>query len=84
MSIEANDLRSRLGVHDHRCILKRCGFKINGQRGADLSGILGPKELGEGETGNFSVNLEEGLVKDWGSGGYEGHVWTSPRPWSGS
>jgi len=30
--------------------------------------------LGEGETGNFSVNLEEGLVKDWGSGGYEGHV----------
>jgi len=74
MSYEADDVRAHLDDHDHRRILKRCGFEINGQSGPELSGVLGPKELGEGDTGNFSVDLEEGLVKDWGSSGYEGDV----------
>jgi DNA primase len=74
MSYEADDVRARLDAHDHRRILKRCGFEINGQSGPELSGILGPKSLGEGESGNFSVDLRDGLVKDFGSSGYEGDV----------
>jgi hypothetical protein len=72
--IDANALRSRLDAHDHRRILKRCGFELNGQSGPKLSGVLGPNALGEGESGNFSVDLERGFVKDWGSSGYEGDV----------
>jgi len=72
--IDADALRDRLDARDHGRILRRCGFQINGQRGPELSGVLGPKELGEGDTGNFSVNLQDGLVKDWGSSGYQGDV----------
>lgn len=74
MSIDADTLKRRLDAHDHRRILKRCGFEINGQSGPKLSGVLGPKALGEGESGNFSVNLRDGFVKDWGSSGYKGDV----------
>jgi len=74
MSYEADDLKARLDAHDHRRILKRCGFDINGQSGPKLSGVLGPKALGEGESGNFSVDLQDGFVKDWGSSGYKGDV----------
>lgn len=72
--LETDDVRARLDAHDHRRILQKCGFEINGQSGPELSGVLGPKALGEGESGNFSVDLWKGLVKDWGSSGYEGHV----------
>ncbi|WP_263835312.1 DUF3987 domain-containing protein [Salinibacter sp.] len=74
MSYEADDVRAHLDAHDHRRILKRCGFEINGQSGPELSGVLGPKALGEGESGNFSVDLKRGFVKDWGSSGFEGDV----------
>jgi KaiC/GvpD/RAD55 family RecA-like ATPase len=74
MSIDADELRSRLDAHDYRRILRACGFDLNGHGGNELSGVLGPKELGEGSAGNFSVNLEKGLVKDFGSSGYEGDV----------
>jgi len=74
MSIDSDALRSRLDANDHERILRACGFDLNGHEGNELSGVLGPKELGEGETGNFSVDLEEGLVKDWGSSGYRGDV----------
>jgi DNA primase len=74
MSIDADTLKRRLDAHDHRRILKRCGFEINGQSGPKLSGVLGPKALGEGESGNFSVNLRDGFVRDWGSSGYKGDV----------
>ena len=74
MTIDADALRARLDAHDHKRILRACGFDLNGHGGNDLSGVLGPKELGEGKKGNFSVNLEEGLVKDWGSSGYRGDV----------
>ena len=74
MSIDADALRSRLGARDHERILRACGFDLNGHGGNELSGVLGPKELGEGSAGNFSVDLEEGLVKDWGSSGYRGDV----------
>ena len=59
-------LNGRTG--DYRAIFQRCGFHINGERGPQLSGVLGPKELGEGENGNFSVNLETGLYHDHGDG----------------
>ncbi len=74
MNIDADALRSRLGAHEHERILRACGFNLNGRGGTELSGVLGPKELGEGSAGNFSVDLEEGLVKDWGSSGYRGDV----------
>jgi DNA primase len=74
MSYEADDIRARLDARDHRRIFQKCGFEINGQSGPELSGILGPKELGEGESGNFSIDLRDGLVKDWGSSGYKGDV----------
>ena len=70
--VDSNSLKSCLTASDYRKIFQRCGFDINGERGTELSGILGPQELGEGETGNFSVDLEKGLVKDWGSSGYRG------------
>ena len=72
--IDADALRSRLDANDHERILRACGFDLNGHGGNERSGVLGPKELGEGDTGNFSVDLEEGLVKDWGSSGYRGDV----------
>ncbi len=72
--IDADKLKERLGASEHRRILGRCGFDISGERGTDLEGILGPSALGEGDSGNFAVNLEEGLVKDWGSTGYQGDV----------
>lgn len=74
MSIDADALRSRLGARDHERILRACGFDLNGHGGNELSGVLGPKELGEGSAGNFSVDLEKGLVKDWGSSEYRGDV----------
>jgi DNA primase len=73
-SPDADDVRDRLNVRDYRRIFQKCGFEINGQSGPELSGMLGPKALGEGESGNFSIDLRDGLVKDWGSSGYEGHV----------
>jgi len=72
--IDADKLQERLGASEYRRILGRCGFDISGESGTDLEGILGPSALGEGDSGNFAVNLEEGLVKDWGSTGYQGDV----------
>lgn len=72
--LDSTSLKSRLGPSDNRKLFQRCGFDINGERGTELSGILGPRELGEGETGNFSVDLDKGLVKDWGSSEYRGDV----------
>ena len=60
--IDRDDLRSPLDAHDHRRILQSCGFEINGKRGPKLSEVLGPQELGEGETGNFSVDLPSSRV----------------------
>jgi DNA primase len=72
--IDSDELKRRLGSSEHRRILSRCGFDLSGERGDDLDGILGPKALGEGDTGNFSVDLQKGRVKDWGSTGYKGDV----------
>lgn len=74
MNIDAEKLRAQLQARDYRHIFQQCGFDINGERGPELKGVLGPKQLGEGETGNFSLDLEEGLAKDWGSSGYQGDV----------
>lgn len=76
MNLDAERLRNRLSHSEYRRILDRCGFDLDGKQGSDLSGILGPKELGEGDEGNFSVDLEEGLVKDWGSSRYKGDVFS--------
>lgn len=76
MSLDADRLRARPSSSDHRCILDRCGFELDGKQGSDLSGVLGPKELGEGDESTFSVDLEEGLVKDWGSSRYKGDVFS--------
>ena len=72
--IDADKLKDRLSSSEHRRILERCGFDLQGERGDELGGILGPKALGEGEKGNFSVDLQDGRVKDWGSSGYTGDV----------
>jgi DNA primase len=72
--VDKNRLKRHLSSDDHRRILDACGFDLQGERGTDLDEILGPKELGEGETGNFSVDLDDGLVYDHGSTGYEGNV----------
>jgi hypothetical protein len=72
--IDADLLRSVLDAQDHRQLLSKCGFSLDGHRGTELQGVHGPKALGEGENGNFSVDLDKGVVKDWGSTGYEGHV----------
>ncbi|WP_251930809.1 DUF3987 domain-containing protein [Salinibacter ruber] len=72
--VDKKRLKRHLNSDDHRRILDACGFDLQGERGTDLDKILGPTELGEGETGNFSVNLDDGLVNDWGSGDYGGHV----------
>ena len=74
--IDAQALKSRLGPDDYRKLFRRCGFDINGERGTELSGVLGPAELGEGSEGNFSLDLEKGLVKDWGSTGYKGDLYS--------
>jgi hypothetical protein len=71
--VDSDRLERHLDSDDHRDILDACGFDLP-PTGTDLDEILGPKELGEGDTGNFSVNLDDGLVKDWGSSGYEGNV----------
>jgi hypothetical protein len=63
-----------LSAFEHRPVLKWHRFDLNGERGDELAGILGPNALGEGENGNFEVNLQDGLVRDWGSTGYEGDV----------
>ncbi|MCS4155055.1 hypothetical protein GGQ03_002349 [Salinibacter ruber] len=79
MSYDADDVRARLDAHDHKRILQRCGFGINGQSGPELSGILGPKALGEGDDGDFFVNLETGYVYDHGPTDYEGDVFDVVR-----
>ncbi len=76
MSLSAERIRSHLNAHDCRRILKRCGFQLNGDHGTKLSGVLGPTELGEGDAGNFSIDLEKGLVKDWGSSHYKGDIFS--------
>jgi len=73
-TVDSDRLERHLNSDDHRRILDSCGFDLQGERGTELEGILGPTELGEGDTGNFSVDLEDGLVKDWGSSGYKGNV----------
>ncbi|WP_263841509.1 DUF3987 domain-containing protein [Salinibacter sp.] len=65
-----------MSPQDYRKLFRRCGFDIHGQQGIEISGVLGPKELGEGSHGNFYVNLDEGWVKDWGSSGYKGDVFS--------
>ncbi len=74
--IDSAKLKSQLSPSDYRRLFRRCGFDINGEDGPELSGILGPKELGEGRQGNFSIDLEKGLVKDWGSSGYRGDLFS--------
>ncbi len=73
-NIDADALRDRLDAHNYRHIFRKLGFETSGERGTKLTGILGPRELGEGEVGNFSVDLEEGFVRDFGSSKYRGDV----------
>jgi hypothetical protein len=74
MNIDVDKLRPRLTAGENRHILSKCGFQLDGEYGTELKGILGPQDLGEGQNGNFSVDLERGLVKDFGSSGYEGDI----------
>ena len=72
--IDADALQAQLDADDREHILQKCGFSIDRQNETQLSGILGPPELGEGERGNFSIDLEEGLVNDFGEPGYKGNL----------
>jgi 5S rRNA maturation endonuclease (ribonuclease M5) len=72
VSVDVDRLKRHLSASDYRRIFEACGFDLQGKRGEQLDGVLGPKELGEGGTPNFSVNLDDGRVKDWGSSGYTG------------
>jgi hypothetical protein len=59
-------------------IFRSLGFQFNrSQSGRNgwTNRVLGPSELGEGKTPNFSVDLNSGAVKDHGSSGYSGDLY---------
>ena len=76
--LDKEELERRLSPSDRRRCFRDLGFQAERWK-ADGKGfvtdVLGPKELGEGETPNFSLNLETGSVKDFGSGGYTGDLY---------
>ena len=78
MTYDADSIRNLLTPRDRRRILEACGFRLK-DKTDNQSGVLGPKALGEGEKGNFSVDLERGLVKDFGSSGYQGDIFDVVR-----
>lgn len=70
-------IKRRITPSDVRRILEDYGFSFERatiDTDDKASEVLGPKELGEGETPNFSVDLSTGLVKDWGSSDYRGDL----------
>ncbi len=76
-TIRKETLEAQLTGDARLHLFQRLGFRTNGHvpdgRGW-ISGVLGPKELGEGEKGNFSINIHTGAVKDHGSTGYTGDL----------
>lgn len=71
-------VESRLDAHGRTRLFSQLGFHINGHKpnsSGFVSGIKGPKVLGEGKNGNFSLNPSTGAVKDHGGTGYKGDLW---------
>ena len=76
--LDKEELERRLAPSDRQRCFRALGFQADRWK-ADGEGyvtdVLGPKELGEGETPNFSLNLETGSVNDFGSGDYTGDLY---------
>lgn len=71
--LDKDALLRRLRPADIRRIFEELGFRFNGHTpNGDgwVSKVRGPDALGEGRKANFSVNLEHGGVRDFGSSGY--------------
>lgn len=76
--ITKDDIESQLTPEDRWSIFRQLGFEFRGRTpNVDgwVSGILGPKVLGEGKNPDFSVNLHTGAVRDHGSSGYTGDLY---------
>ena len=75
--IDVDDVERRISETDRRRIFEQLGFSFErATNTADgFQKVLGPKALGEGETPNFSVNLADGLFKDWGGSGAAGNLY---------
>ena len=73
MSWTKEEIESRITPADRRKIFDRLGFYFNGHKAKPngwIGSVLGPEELGEGDTPNFAVNTDTGAVKDHGSSGH--------------
>lgn len=86
-SVDKDQLERVLRPEDRRRVFEAIGFQLGEERaGSDgwISGILGPSELGEGEEGNFSVNVETGAIRDHGSPGWKGDLWKAVQEVKGA
>jgi len=82
MNWDKDEIESRHSPADRRRIFEELGFYFNGHRaGTDgwINGVLGPKALGEGKKPNFAVNTRTGAVKDHGSSGYSGSLYSAVK-----
>jgi hypothetical protein len=76
--MDADDLLDRLTKQDFRSHFQQLGFE--GLHGEEpnvkgwIGNLHGPSALGEGEKGNFAVNVHHGGVRDHGSTGYSGDI----------
>jgi len=77
MQIDKQKLKKNLDRHSVIRILEACGFDLAGKKPSPdgwVGNLLGPVELGEGERGSFSVNIETGWTTDFGSSAYDGDI----------
>ena len=79
MTYDKNTIEEKLTTLDRKRCFEACGFDFS-DGSSDSNGwtnsVLGASALGEGEQPNFSVNLESGAVKDHGSSGYTGDLYS--------
>jgi len=79
--IKKDELEDALTPQKRRELFETLGFEFPNPRGSAESSegwvgrVRGPNVLGEGENPNFSVNLEDGVAKDFGSSGYKGDLY---------
>lgn len=75
--MKKRELNRRLTPGDRRHIFERLGFEFNGHARDEgwTGGLMGPAELGEGDSGDFAVNLSHGGVRDHGSTGFSGSLY---------
>jgi hypothetical protein len=75
--IDADELRNQLTKRDFRRIFANLGFPLNGHSANSegwIGKLEGPRELGEGGTGNYAVNVHHGGYRDHGDDGDGGNI----------